>query len=349
MLKVKVSKRTRLYFEIILLIQVVFTFFLQQYLYPIHFPPQFFFFLYIPMEIIVVINLFNTFFFWATAKRFLRGNLSLIPPAIYAISPWGNYLSAMGSIYILSLFMVLLVLYGLVILRSGESRIFWTKAVGLLAGISVLVAVPLVFLSEKGVYDFRKAAVKEIKIFSDPGLINNVESFQVEVGESGLGSLSKFAENRYINSVEYVFLKYVKNLTPSTFFTPQEKLLNFSFSPPIYFGFIFPFLYGLYLVLRSPVFRKRFFVGTILVTPSLLAGKMVDLNRLVIFSPVVIFVISYGLIAMFEGRKNRTLHAFLAISAFLLVVQVAITFLDIGTKEQDRYIKYFGGRFEIGQ
>ncbi len=322
------DKKTIFKLEIIFLIQLAFSIYLIFNLYPIHYPSAQYLSFYGGV-LSTLVNLVNTFLLWLISRRLFKHNLSLIPPFIYAINPWGNYLAVAGSATIYCLLLILLSLYLILVIPRAKIIVF------ILLG---LVFVATVIVNKEFV-----------RIFSDPGLINNVESFQVEANQVGLGMLSKLAENRYINSAEYVFLKYVKNLTPSTFFTSQEKLLNFSFSPPIYFGFIFPFFYGIYLVTISKVLRKRLLISTILVAPSLLANKMVDLNRLVTFSPVVIFVISYGLVAMLERRKNRVLHAFLILSAILLAVQMIITLMDINIREQDRYVRYFGDRFEIMQ
>ena len=135
---------------------------------------------------------------------------------------------------------------------------------------------------------------------------------------------------------------------PATFFTSQEKLLNFSFSPPIYFGFLIPFLYGLYRILKLPVTRKYLLISAILIIPSFLARSLVDLNRLVIFSPVIIFVTSYGLI-LFSRHQKKLFRFATYITLFLVLIQFLVTQFDISFREVSRYQRVFGQNTEVGK
>ncbi len=187
----------------------------------------------------------------------------------------------------------------------------------------------------------------EIKIFSDPGLVNTVNRYQGAAGKEGYKNLARISENRYLFFAEYSALKYFTQLVPEAFFTPQYKLLGFSFSPPILLGFIIPFAYGLYKLLQKSNSRKILFISTLLVIPSVLANDLVSLNRLVLFSPVIIFIISFGLIYLYGLKKSKTAKAFLLLTIILVIFQLIVTFSDIKTRERQRFERYFGEKFEL--
>lgn len=211
-----------------------------------------------------------------------------------------------------------------------------------------LLIFPLFFLILSNQVGFRNILNEEVKIFSDPGLINTVNSYQGAAKEEGLGILARISENRYIFSAEYILLKYIKSLTPATFFTSQEKLLGFSFSPPIYLGFVVPFFYGLYQILQFSNIRKILLLSALLIIPSVLAKPMVDLNRLILFLPVVIFVMSYGFIKMIE-KKGKKAYLLLILTIAIIFLQLFVTISDIRFREKDRFIKYYGQNYELGK
>lgn len=321
LLKMKILKKYNIL--TLLGLHLLLILFIRNALYPIHFAHQDFAF---PFELLVFLDSGNLLLLWLISRR-IFSNYSFLPSLIYAVIPWSGYLVSAESSYIYLLSLLLLIFFIYVYFKS--KRI-----------LGFVLIIPL-FLGLKNVLG------GEVKIFSDPGLLNMVNSYQGAAKEIGFGNLARISENKYLFFTEYVLLKYMKQLVPTTYFTSQEKLLNFSFSSPIYFGFLPPFLYGLYVLSKSPFLLRSILISTLLVIPSVLAKQMVDLNRLFIFSPVIIFVISYGLMKLYEQRKRTSF--FLILTLILVIFQLVVTISDIQFKEKDRYIKYFGQDYEVGK
>lgn len=327
-------------------------------------------------------DLGNIILLWLVGKKVFSNRFAIAPAAIYAICPWGSYLVAASSLYIYFSFLILLIFYSLISIKL-DKRV-WSEALFIFAATQAIydsfllfitlsllfvliiltrlipfkdlkrslififfLSIPLLFIISKNPASFGKIKNSEIKLFSDPGLLNMVNSYQGAGRNAGFGKITKVSENKYIFNSEYILLKYLKNLTPTTYFTQQEKLLNFSFSPPIYIGFLIPFLYGLYWIFQSPIYRKVFLLSTLLVIPSILSKQIVDLNREILFAPIVIIVISYGLVKLIETKKKT--YLLLIITLFLVFFQLLVTISDIQLREKDRYIKYYGQNYDIGK
>ncbi len=381
--------RTYLIFILIALVHCFLTIFIQNNIDPIHYIAQNFFVLeligrriYFPSEALYFFDLGNLILIWLIGRSFFTKNASLIPPLVYAISPWSNYLVSGESFYVYLSFLVLVMSYGLFLIKSEKNSIGLillgsTAVIALYSSFLMIVTIPVIFLllivSKNYSFSILKKAIliivistlplffliyfhqvgfknilsNEIQIFSDPGLINMVNKYQGDARQEGFGIFAKLAENKYIFYPEFILLKFTKQFTPSTFFTSQEKLLSFSFTSPIFFGFLLPFFYGLYKILKSPFLRKILIISSVLVIPSILSKHIVDLNRLVIFSPVVILIISYGLIEIYKQRKDRRIYLFLVLTISLVVLQLIVSLSDIHLREKARFVKYHGENYEI--
>lgn len=317
----------------------------------------------LPWQIILFFGLLNLLLFQYLGKLIFSRKLGLLSAAIYAISPWFAYLEVAGSIYIFLLFWILvsfisiervsrgrnksgfifLLLSALVLIYSSFISIFFIPALFLTIrtlnpkrtinlkiffSIFVILCLPLFWFSFKNLIGLKNVFHNQVKIFADPELLNTPNSFRGESSEEGYFFISKISENKYVYFTKYLILKSVKNLVPSTFFTPQEKLLRFSFSQPIFLGLLIPFIYGLYIISKKDNFKNYLIISILLIGPSLLSKSLVDLNRLVLFSPAIILVISYGLI------KLQRVLVFLCL--LLLIVQSLVTIFDIAAREPFR-------------
>lgn len=333
---------------------------------------------YIPIAIINVILIYNI------AKKILDRKLANIALLIIIISPWFYYLSVAHSFYLFLLFPVLLIALGLVniIKREGKSgnlfiilgslisiyssvhflplltlifiAIIFLKIVPFSSLkkpiiIILLFCLPLLFFANKNKIGFINSFKQESKIFLDPGLINSVNKYQGAAEANGLKIFSRISENKYLFYTEEILNKYLSQLVPETYFTPKYKLLNFSFSPPIFIGFLIPFFYGLYLSLKKPIIAKVLLVSTILTIPSVLAKDMVSLNRLILFSPVLFLIISYGLLEIYKNRKKIVFKNLLILTSILVIFQLLVTISDIKLRENSRFESYFGNNYEITQ
>ena len=305
----------------------------------------------------------------------------LILPILYIFNPWSTYLTSLNSFYIYLTSLILTMIFGLILVKSDYRKI--GSIVFVLGGVLLLyssfvmfIMTPLIIMGVLILKLFNKNDIKnlsfwiilfsiplfiaifknpvgwaniyrnEVNIYNGSGHLSDINNFQGQAQAVGFKFFSKIAENRYIYFVKYTSLKIIKNLTPSTYFTPQEKLANFSFSPPIFLGFLLPFLYGVYSLFKYSPAIKFFGVSLILIIPSLLSKQFVDLNRLVIFSFVIFYVISYGLIRLYQNKKLSQRIIFL-LAVVLVIFQFFLTFSDIYLREYPRFERTFGINFEI--
>jgi len=211
--------------------------------------------------------------------------------------------------------------------------------------IILIFSLPLLFFSLKNSNAFANIYHNQVGIFSDPGLINSVNIFQGQSQKANLGILGKISENKYIYSAKFTILKFTKNIIPMTYFTSQEKLVNFSFSPPVYVGFLIPFLVGLYYLLLGK--SKYLGLSLLLIIPSLLSAKIADLNRLLVFYPVILYITSFGIIKLLE--KGKVFKMLLIMSIILVSIQLMTTILDINSREYLRYERILDDNLEVGK
>lgn len=357
------------------LILLAFTF---RIIYPLHFSPQPLFFsdllgkpLFLPLWLISLSGVGNIILLFLISPKLFLKKYSLILPLVYSLSFWPSYLIVGGSNYPFLLCFLLMLFYGyltskkvLVILGalivSYCSLLLFTTIAILLIGCRLLfpddfkklpiaglaLFLPLCLLILINFSSFQNIFGRDVKFFSDPGLLNNTNVFQGEGRGVGLSFLTKVSENKYLNLGKEVVNKSIKNVLPSTYFTPQEKLLNFSFTPPIFLGFLIPAFWGLYLTLKSEKLRKYLFLSLVLLMPSFLSKNSLEIGRLLIFSPVILLLISDGLINLYEQKRK----IILGIIIFLVLAQLLGTLFDLGGREYSRFERYFiFTNFEVGK
>lgn len=338
----------------------------------------------LPLWLAFFLGSINIFLIWIIAKKFFLGRLALIPVLVYCLSPWSFYLMAAQSFYTYLLMLTLITFLGILQIKSEKSmlgillfvlgsilllyssllllliypivitalifiKFMTSKKISFSLFIIVLFCLPLFISMFRNQVGMRNIYHNQITLFADPGHINVVNAFQGESSKAGFNLLSKMAENKYIYLFKYSMLKAVKHIIPSTFFTSQEGLLKFSFTPPIYFGFLTPFLYGLYLTLKSSTLRAGLIVSFVLLIPSFVSKQIIDLNRLVLFEPVIIFIIALGLVKITREKKDRIFKLMLTLTIILVLTQFLVTIFDINFREYERFERYFGGSLQIGK
>lgn len=265
----------------------------------------------------IFMGLANFILIFYIIRKLANYRIGLLAVLLYAISPWIAYLEVISSPYIFLLTFFLALFLSTQVLNI--SRKFFL--------ISVLFIITI-FL-----YKFN-----QITIFSDVGLINAVNSFRGETNLTIFASVGKVIENRYIYLSEHLLFNILKQFTPATYFTNQARLLDFSFAPPIYLGFIIPFLFGLMKLIKSFTkndIPKAAFVF-ILMLPSILSNTSPDLSRLIIVSPIIFLIISSGLFTFILNYKKSVFRFLLFLTLFLVVLQLSITISDIATREPVR-------------
>lgn len=306
--------------------------------------------------------------------RILKKKYSLVIALLYSVSPWAAYLDISGSIYVFLLTWILLLFYGVQLLKEGGFKkgflvtlisvviLFYTHFLMLLVILPILfvifknkifdsfqvkifiiilsiLLVPLLILminNKEGMINLTRL---HVSLFTDPGLINSVRQFQGELGKGYLSLIGKIIENKYAFVSEHIINSVLKQFTPGTYFTYQAKLLGFSFSPPILLGFIIPFIVGLPKSLSYlKTIKISWLILFALLLPSILSKNSPDLNKLILIAPIIYFPIVLGITKLFDrigGKINRVL---LAIFLILIFFQSLVLLIDIPVLEKLRLV-----------
>jgi hypothetical protein len=303
------------------------------------------------------------------SKKLLGSKLNYIPPLLYAVSPWSIYLEVGGSLYIPVLTFFLLMFVSLKSIKNHKlslslfllssvcmvysSILIWFTLPFLVFSLVKLnylprenlrvyllalfiFCLPLAFITFKNIEGIENIYSKQVSIFSEVGLINTVNVFRGETSKTKWAILGRFVENRYFYLSEHFVFNLLKHLSPVAYFTPEFKIYDFSFSPPIFVGFLLPFLFGLknlyYLCLKN-----KWLILTIfsLILPSLLSKNSPDLNRLILVSPGIFILISLGFTQLLN-TENKWGKILLVMSITLILLQLFITSSDIYMRENIR-------------
>ncbi len=323
----------------------------------------------LPWRLIFLLDLINIFLIFCIGKKLKDNAFGLLAALLYGILPWMVYGDLFGSSSIFFLFVLLALFYGVLLMKENRigfsimiissigliySMFFsWLILPILIAGmfqaklinksdlkvyaiIIVIFFLPILVLSFRNLTGLKNIYRQEVGLFSEPGLRNAINAFQGESEKAGFKPFAKLAENKYLYLLKYLSLKLSVNLVPSTYFTSQEKLFNFSFSPPIFVGLLAPFLLGVLFLLRMK--EKAFYLYSLsLILPSILSKSLVDLNRLIIFSPILIYLISLGFMEMYKKRDKLIFKLVLVFSIFLVLFQFVVVLSDIQLREPFRY------------
>ncbi len=272
---------------------------------------------------VIFMGLINLILIFNIARKLINYKVGLIAAFLYAISPWTAYLEISANPYVFLLTFILF-FYTLTQVFNINKKIF--------LGVVTLLIVGFL-------YKFN-----QITIFSNIGLINTVNEFRGETNQTIFAPLGRIIENRYIYLSEHLIFNILKQFTPATYFTNQVSLLGFSFSPPIYLGFIIPFLFGLAKLIKSIPKSKtsKSILVIFLMLPSILSNNSPDLSRLVLVSPIIFFIISNGLYEFILNYKRSAFRFLLFLTLFIVVLQFFTTLSDIAIREPVRLQMFLG-------
>lgn len=302
------SKTKYLLLAFLLLISLAFRFYIN-YFIPIKQPVNL---------LIIFIGLVNLILLFNIVQRSANVKVALLAALLYAISPWTAYLELVANPYIF-LLALLMMLY-MVTQKFNLSKNFF---------LTLVILIILIFI-----FWFN-----QITIFSDVGLVNTVNTYRGETSQTVFAPLGKIIENRYIYFSEHLLFNILKQFTLATYFTNQVQLLGFSFAPPVYLGFIIPFLFGLIKVIKLMPKNNIFEVvvlGIFLLFPSILSNESPDLSRLVLVSPIIFLTISSGIYGFMLNYKKSLSRFLLLLTIFLVVLQFFVTLSDIAIREPVR-------------
>lgn len=255
------------------------------------------------------LSLLNLLLIFIIIRKYLEVQSSLVSVLTYATSPLIAYYEFNSSIY-MSLVTCLLI----------SAWLFSKRKIFFLVSSFILI---IIFLKFSG-----------ITLYSDPGIINGLNQLR---GESAAPSpLNRIIENKisYL-SLHFIF-NFLENFSPAFYFTPEAKILGFSFSPPILFGFIITSAIGLLSLLKN---LRRFLFAilafAILILPSTLSKNSPDLERLIITVPFISLLSGYGyskitnILPKYEKAVKLTF-------LILLIFQYLIIIFDISSREPTR-------------
>ncbi len=354
-------------------------------LYPYHFNAQNLFILDLlgfsfqfPILIFFSLSFVNILLFGLISCNIFPSKFRFYPLLIFSLTPIFHYLTVTGSFYIYVLTFILLSVYGLILIKNEHPTlgrnlflisslisiysslplaimyifaIFISKQKFVVILIFLLGFLPLILISFQKQHAFRNIYQNQITIFANPGLLSESNRLQGDSKKAGFTYLSKLSENRYLYLSKHVTLKFLNHFSPAVYFTAQEKLLGFSFTPPIFLSFLIPFIIGLFAAINQPKIRKYLLYSLVLIIPSLLSQKIIDINRLVLIFPVIVGIISLGFINIQANLYQRKYKIVLFVTIALLLIQIAFTIYDMKLLEVQRYIKYFGDNilYEVGR
>lgn len=295
---------------------------------------------------------------------------------LYAISPWTAYVDILGgnNTYFLS-WALAFVLSIILFKQNYEHRmlLLFFSLIGLttasIFGLLILVILLFCFylikyLNQKQLIKIYSVVVISIFIvgcmlvnnlgttknliktktefFQDLGILNTVNQLRGETSSTGFSMLGKFVENKYLYFGEKLLLDFSMIFSPSLFFTPQFKLLDFSFSPPIYIGFVIPCIIGIILLSK----QQRYLYSSIILIiglslPSVLGKNSPDLGKLILVAPIIYTYISLGLIKLLNNIKQPNHYRLSLIMIFLLVIQILVVIADISLRERVRFELFY--------
>lgn len=197
----------------------------------------------------------------------------------------------------------------------------------------LLPLLALVFFNKAGFLNIKN---QEITLFSDIGLINAVNTFRGETLQTKYDLIARIAENRYIYLAKHTLFNFLKHLSPAFYFTSEVKMFERSFSPPIFLGFLIPFILGLSFWGRIiKLYKWKILSLLFLVLPSVLSKDSPNMVRLLLLSPLIFLTIVFGFQRIYEyPKKVSKLLIFIIIT--LVILQGLVTVADIAIREATR-------------
>lgn len=322
----------------------------------------------------LLFNFGSTILIGLVSAKFASKKIACIASLVFAISPWSVYLSLTSSSVIITTFFLLLLVYGTILLKEKTSllnvSIFVLGSIGfvfsnvlvlpiylLLAGhlyfskigknnsfIRYFITSSIILFFLLLIINFRLTKDilhREIRLFSDVGLINQVNEVQGIFRKNGLGGIGRIFENKFTYLGIHFLSNTLEHASPVTYFTNQYNLLGFSFTPPIFFAFLFCLFAGIPIYLKKYFKRYHLLFFIALLIPSIVSFQSPDLNKLYIFFPVLTLIISLGIDNFLRDKKKKII---LALLILVLAFQIFVTGSDIVFREPFRLERYSSQR-----
>lgn len=308
-----------------------------------------------------LIGIGNLMLIYFIGCRVFNHKIAIIAAFLYAVSPWIFYFEVANSAYILLLFGLLLAFLGFTNLHRGRmflglvetvlgllillygSILMWIVVPVLIFGtlrsryldyrniksvvlVIIFLSFPLLFLGMKNIEGVANIRDKQISFVSDVGLINAVNQFRGEVNESELSYMGRIIENRYIYFTQHLTFNFVEHFAPVVYFTPELRMLGFSFSPPLPVGFL----------LFLKMFEGRWYFAILSSFALVLSMYTYHTERLFIPLMVGAFTLFYWK-KMYLQKKNLFIFA-ITFLLFVLPLFVSTIFGPDKTRAQSTLI-----------
>lgn len=296
----------------------------------------------------------NLLLIWYIGRLKISNEAGVLAAFLYAISPWTVYTDVSGSIFTFLLFCILVLYTGwnkitsliAVLVLIYSSILTWPIVAGFIFkdrrkiffSSLVILLIPLIFIAKGNAAGFKNIVSNQVSIFSNVGILNAVNVFRGETLNTNFGFISKIVENRYTYFGENLVFNYTNHFVPITYFTPQYRLLEFSYNPPIFLGFIIPFFIGLYSLFKDG--KISLLAPTLfLIIPSVISRVSPSFERLILVAPFIFLVIAVGIIQMVKSKRLIIQMVLIGITA-LIALQTVIIILDISIRENIRLTEF---------
>lgn len=259
-------------------------------------------------SLLLFVGMFNIVLIWIICKKLFNQIVALTTTLLYITSPWIIYATIAESAYLLFIPLILISMW------------LWLKKFKLMSCVVFFMVLLTIFY------------LSPITVTGDLSVLNPVNTFRGELEYVGFShKIGVVVENKYVFIIVKVFLNLLDNLSPVFYFTSEKRLLGFSAFPPILFGFLLPFLFGI-----KPFFQKWTkikILGIIfLILPSALYISSPDLNRLVVVCPFVFLIIAFGFYELLN-KKYFLRRYLLALTFIVVIIQMYLFIGEVNTKE----------------
>jgi hypothetical protein len=320
--------------------------------------------------VFILYDILNTLLIGYISYRMSNLRVGFLAMLVYTLSPWSYYLTFSNSLYVILLFYLLsifalsnyfqkdklfnligfsvvltipfyisltyLFLFPFLIVLLYKRKLVSISMLKKIAMIVFLLLLPLMILTIRNPIALKVGISKQFEIIKNFSFIDPINVFQGLTRNSGVGLVGRVIENKFTYFGRHFLFGTLRHFSPATYFTPQERLLGFSFSPPILIGFIIPFFFGL-----SGVFKKNLesFYPVIfvffLMLPSILSFPSPDMSKLFLTFPLFVVTIAVGFYNMLEKGSIYT-KLLLILSIFLISFQFLMVLSDIYLREFPR-------------
>lgn len=317
--------------------------------------------------IFIFYNTMNLVLIGFVSIKLFNIRLGLVSMLDYMLSPWSYYLAHSNSLYVIFVFHLMSVFvltfawlnnkfiniisyafllaspfyisltyvyyFPFILLLIVRRKILDSKHIKQLLAYLSLFLVPLIILTINNTVALKVGLSKQISFVENFSDIDPINVYQGISRNNNLGLLGRVIENKYSYFGRQLLSNFMKCVSPATYFTSQEKLLGFSFNPPVLFGFIIPLFFGFSAIYKK-YFNYRFaiFYLTLLILPSILSYHSPEIAKLFLIFPLIILTVTFGFERMILIKNIKT-RLLLAISVILVGLQFFLFLSDIYLRE----------------